>query len=307
MNVYYAASNLDSVVQMGLITYSGQVTEWNVDNAEAVVPGYVWSEYDGLYCATTDGIAAKRLGDTIYFAVYCELADGSYFYSNLVSYSPRTYAYNQLKYGNADMKPLVVAMLNYGAAAQVYFSYNTDALVNADLTADQLSWIEDYRSDMMAAVIQPDSTKLGQMQNNGGYIRRYPTISFESAFCINYYFVPSAAPVGDITMYIWNQSDFNAAQTLTKENATQAIPMRLTESGEYLAVVEGIAAKDLDKGVYVSFCYSDGTTDYCSGVNSYSIGVYCSTQAAYTGTLADLAAATAVYGYYAKELFYKKA
>lgn len=105
-------------------------------------------------------------------------------------------------------------------------------------------------------------------------------------------------------MYIWNQRDFNNAETLSKDNATEAVTMELTPSGEYLAVVEGIAAKDLDKAVYVSFCYSDGVNDYCSGVIGYSIGMYCNTQAVKTGTLADLAAATAVYGYYAKELFY---
>lgn len=70
-------------------------------------------------------------------------------------------------------------------------------------------------------------------------------------------------------------------------------------SGTYAAMVEGIAAKDLDKGVYVAFRYSDGTTTWNSGVLAYSIG----TQAS-TGDAADLAKATAVYGYYAKAFFY---
>ena len=72
---------------------------------------------------------------------------------------------------------------------------------------------------------------------------------------------------------------------------------------EYLAVVEGIAAKDLDKAAYVSFVYSDGTTEHCGGVLGYTIGMYCKSQASKTGTLADLAKACAVYGYYAKQLF----
>jgi hypothetical protein len=79
--------------------------------------------------------------------------------------------------------------------------------------------------------------------------------------------------------------------------------MTLMDNGEYMALVDGISAKDLDKGTYVSFCYSDGTTDYCSGVVGYSIGLYCKSQAAKTGLLARLAAATAVYGYYAKQQF----
>ena len=308
MNVYYEATDLEDVVEMGLITYSQKVTDYHVGNAEAVVPGYVWSDADQFYYSTTEGIAPKCLGDTIYFAVYYKLADGTYGYTGLAGYSPKTYAYNQLKTGSSEMKPLVVAMLKYGAAAQNYFTYNTANMVDATLTADQLGLIDAYSSAMMNAVVQPSSAKLGEMVNNGGYTRRYPTISFEGAFCINYYFLPNTTPATDITMYIWNQADYNAASALSKGNATQAITMELTNSGEYLAVVEDIAAKDLDKGIYVSFCYSDGTTEYCSGVIGYSIGTYCVSQAAKTGTtLADLAAATAVYGYYAKELFYKEA
>ena len=307
MNVYYTAADLGSVEEMGLITYSQKVSSWSVDTAEAVVPGYDFSDEDGMYFSSTAGIAPKNLGDTIYFAVYARLTDGSYTYTALAGYSPKTYAYNQLKSGSAEMRPLVVAMLNYGAAAQTYFGYKTDALVNSTLTADQLALIRPYDASMMSAVTQPDSTKLGEMVSNGGYTRRYPTISFEGAFCINYYFVPTAAPAGQITMYVWNQAAYNAAPSLSKSNATAAIAMELTDSGEYLAVVEGIAAKDLDRGIYVSFCYCDGTTDYCSGVIGYSIGTYCTAQTVKTGTLADLAAATAVYGYYAKELFYEKA
>ena len=275
-----------------------------MESAEAVIPGYDFGDTAGMYYSTTQAIAPKNLGDTIYFAVYAKLQDGSYIYTSLIGYSPKTYAYNQLKNGNAETKQLMVAMLDYGTAAQNYFDYKTGAPVNSDLTAEQKALIAAYSSDMMEAVIQPDSEKLGQMVNNGGYTRRYPSISFEGAFCINYYFLPTDTPVGEITMYIWNQRDFVNVASLSKENATDAVVMELTASGEYLAVVEGIAAKDLDKAVYVSFCYSNGTTEYCSGVIGYSIGTYCTAQAAKTGSLADLAAATAVYGYYAKELFY---
>ena len=303
MNIYYAVSDMENVQQMGLITFSEKVDDYSVETAKEVIPGYVWSEADGLYCSTTNGIAAKCLGDTIYFAVYYQLSDGSYGYSKLASYSPRTYAYNQLKTGSAEMRPLVVSMLNYGAAAQHYFSYHTDAPVNADLTADQLALVEGYRADMIGGVTQASGDKLGQFINDGTYTRRYPTISFEGAFCINFYFQPSQPVAGDVTMYLWSLEDFQGAQVLTKENATKAIPMTLTESGEYLGVADGIAAKELDKAVYASFVYSDGTTEHCGGVVAYTIGLYCKSQAAQTGALADLAAATAVYGYYAKQLF----
>ena len=303
LNVYYAASNLKDVEEMGLVTFNAKVSSCNINNADHVVPGYAWSISDGYYVSSSAGIAAKNLGDTIYFAVYARLKDGTYTYSNLVSYSPKTYAYNQLKSGNEEMQALVVAMLNYGAMAQTYFHYNTDALINAELTAAQKALVKSYSASMLDDVVLPNTAKLGSMTDNGGYASRYPTISFEGVFCINYYFKPSKTPTGNITMYVWNQADYDAATSLSKGNATQVINMTKTSSDEYVAVVDGIAAKNLDQGVYVSFCYTSGSKTYCSGVVGYSIGSYCASQASKTGTLADLSAACAVYGYYAKQLF----
>ena len=300
---HFDVYRIGDVEEMGLITFNSKVSNYSVNTADHVVPGYAWSEADGFYVASSAGIAAKNLGDTIYFAVYARLKDGTYSYSSLVSYSPKTYAYNQLKTGSNEMKALVVAMLNYGAKAQTYFGYKTNALVNADLTSAQKALVSSYNSSMMDAVALPDSNKIGAMVSIGGYASRSPTISFEGVFSINYYFTPSKTPKGNIVMYVWNQEDYEAALSLSKANATMAINMSKTGSSEYVGVVEGIAAKDLDKGIYVSFCYTSGTTEYCSGVVGYSIGTYCNSQASKTGTLAELAASCAVYGYYAKQLF----
>ena len=76
-----------------------------------------------------------------------------------------------------------------------------------------------------------------------------------------------------------------------------------TGSGVYKTQISGIAAKDLDKTVYVAVGYNNGGRSYCSGVLAYSIGEYCVSQAQANTTLTPFVKATAVYGYYAKELF----
>ena len=304
MNVYYTASDLQDVAEMGLITYSYKATNYGVGTAEHVVPGYGVNAADGYYYSSTAGIAPKDLSDTIYFAVYAKLTDGTYTYTSLIGYSPKTYASSQLKSGSADMKALVVAMLNYGAAAQTYFGYKTNALMNADLTAAQKALVSSYSSSMIATVTQPSGSKLGEFVNDSSYTKRYPTISFEGAFCVNYYFQPSKTVKGDVMMYLWSLEDYNKTSVLTRSNATKAVKMTLTSTGEYLGVVDGIAAKDLDKAAYVTFVYSDGTTNHCGGVIGYTIGLYCKSQASKTGTLAELSKACAVYGYYAKNMFY---
>ncbi|MBO7151341.1 MAG: leucine-rich repeat protein, partial [Clostridia bacterium] len=57
------------------------------------------------------------------------------------TFSVKEYAYSQLERSkNPKLNTLLVDMLNYGASAQIYFDYNTNALVNADLTEEQKAY-----------------------------------------------------------------------------------------------------------------------------------------------------------------------
>ncbi len=136
-----------------------------------------------------------------------------------------------------------------------------------------------------------------------GFSGRGVAVSFEGAFAVNYYFTPSYAPEGELTMYWWDLATYNSVDVLTKENASGSIAMTGSGTSEYFGAVEGIAAKDLDKGIYVAAVYTYNGTEYSTGVMAYSIGHYCKIKAAEATTMGDLAAATAVYGYYAKQYF----
>ena len=241
----------------------------------------------------------------MYLACYAKLTDGTYTYSKLAGYSPLRYATNQLKNTNADakLKQLVVAMLNYSAAAQTYFGHNVENLANAALTAEQIALQESYRSDMVSTVASASTEKQGAFANNKGFAKRYPSISFEGAFCINYFFTPNYAPVDGITLYYWNAADFEAVDVLTVENASGSFKLEGEGTGEYRGDIVGIAAKNLSEAIYVAAVYSDGTTTWTSGVLGYSIGAYCVSQSTKGGTIADLVMATAVYGYHAKQYF----
>lgn len=299
VNVYFAASGLEEVVDMGLVIYNQDMQQYSIDNADAVTAGYTYEKGTGLYRVTTPGIASKHLGDTLYFAVYAKRSNGTYVYSKLLSYSPKTYAYTQLKAGPAELKPLMVAMLNYGAAAQTYFQYNTDALVNADLSAEQKVLAAAYNGDMMPAVSAPTAEQQGSFADTGKLLDRYRTVSFDGAFSVNYYCTFSTAPVGNVTMYYWNSTDLDV---FTEKNAV-AVTMEKIGNGEYRASVPGIAAKHLDRGFGVAFAYTDETGAQTTDVQSYSIGTYCNSSINKGYDIAPLSAATAVYGYYAKQYF----
>ena len=305
VNAMFTAENIEDVVEMGMITYSSKVDVWNVETAEHVIPGTTYDVNTGRYIAHSQGIHAKYLGDTVYMAVYAKLTDGTYAYSSkLAPYSPVQYATSQLK-NSSDMKlkQLVAAMLNYGAEAQLFFGHNTENLANASLTDEQKALPEAYRADMVNAVPNASAEKQGAFANNKGFSKRYPAISFEGAFCINYFFKPNYTPVGDITLYYWKEADFAAADVLTTENASGSMVLALEDSGEYRGDIVGISAKNLSEAVYVAAVYSDGTTTWTSGVLGYSIGAYCSGQSSKGAAVAALAEATAVYGYHAKAYF----
>ncbi len=80
------------------------------------------------------GIFAKELSVDVKVTIF---ADGEVIKTEI--YSVKEYAMKQLSKSSvpAKLKTLLVDMLNYGAAAQIYWNYNTDNLANADLTEDQ--------------------------------------------------------------------------------------------------------------------------------------------------------------------------
>ena len=304
VNAMFEASNIEDVVEMGMITYTSKVSSWSVETAEHIIPGTTYDSTTSRYIATSQGIHAKYLGDTVYLAVYAKLSDGTYAYSKLAGYSPVQYATSKLSGTDAKLKQLVAAMLNYGAAAQTHFGHNTSALANSTLTAEQKALPEAYNSSMVSTVPSASASKQGIFANNSGFAKRYPSISFEGAFCINYFFTPNYAPDNGITLYYWNEADYNAASVLTTANASGSFKLEGSGTGEYSGDIVGISAKALSEAVYVAAAYKDSSgTVWTSGVLGYSIGSYCASQSTKGGTIADLAMATAVYGYHAKAYF----
>ena len=303
-NVYFSAADLDNVVEMGLITFDSYLPTGTVADAVDVVPGYIIS--GSLYRVTTNGIPAKKLGDALYFRVYAKLTDGSYTYSSCAGYHAVAYAKDILANStNTNMKSLVVAMLNYGAAAQVQFNYKTDALVNSFLTNEQKALVDPYSSGMISSLEYVSSSKSANFSMvSGSYTGIAPAVVFDGAFALNFYFKPGYAMDGNLTFYYWTLEDYNAASVLTVNNASGSVTATLASNGMYLASVEHIAAKDLDKTVFVAAVYESGGVRYSTMVIAYSLGAYCLDRVNNgSGTMKELAAYTAVYGYYAKNYF----
>lgn len=307
-NIYFETENMADVDtgDMGLMLFDSLLADGTIDDAIDVIPGAVYLDSVGYYRVHTNGIPAKDLGDDIYFKVYAKLADGSYVYSNV-------YSYNAVRYvdeifansSNDEMKALCVAMLNYGAAAQTYFGYKTDALMNAGLTDEQQALVQSYSSDIVKDVAV-DTSKVGSfVYSNAGFAGAAPTVSFEGAFSINYYITPNQTVDGDMTLYYWTQDAYDSAAELTAENASGTVTMVKQSDGRYSWSYTDIDAKEVNEAVYIAAEYSSNGAAYCTGVIAYSIGAYCEDLMSDSSdaSVQDLAAATALYGHYAEEYF----
>ncbi len=301
-NIYFNASNIDDVVEFGLALFSERLSDGTVENALQIIPGYVT---DGtIYMASTNGIPARNMGDTVYFKVYAKLSDGSYVYSDVAGFSAVAYAKSILK-NNGKSAALVVALMNYGAAAQEYFG-ETGELMNSFLTAEQQALVLPYDQITIADAIKADESKVGGFAKTAGWLGGRISVSFESTFVMNYYFSPEYAVEGEMKLYYWDAATYESADVLTVDNASGCIVMTGNGSGVYMASYMDIAAKQIEDTLYVAAVYENGGNTYATGVIGYSLAAYCKQIAGNDDSaMQDLAKATAVYGSYAKEYFGK--
>ena len=171
INIYFTFENLDvALSDIGLLTWSYAQENGTIETAEAVTPGAVAS--GDKYFVHTPGIPAKNMGNVVYFKVYTRLNDGTYLYSRMLSYSPKTYALQQITTSpDPNIRAPCVAMLNYGAAAQTYFQYQPYALMNSDVTAEQQSYVTAYDEYMIDPVVAVSSSKTGNFPQNRRLLR----------------------------------------------------------------------------------------------------------------------------------------
>jgi len=104
--------------------------------------------YGNLLAISYTGIAAKEMGDAVTVVIYD--ANGNAI-SEPWTDSIKTYAMRMLQdtivTTDAELMTVFVDMLNYGAAAQAFFGYDTEHPVNAELTQEQ----QDYATDSYTA------------------------------------------------------------------------------------------------------------------------------------------------------------
>jgi len=196
MNFYFLKSN---------ITDEGTyvvITKYNVDGSktEKTIEKADWaSQSNDLWKVTFEGIAAKEMADKIEVVVYDSEGNAI---SNVWEDSVRAYCERMLaKETNDILKALYVDMLNYGAASQKNFNYNTDDLANVN--------IDEY---------QIYATELSGLQNNSNAatVKDYyvgANMDLENSIKFNMYFLRSKV-TSDMKVTIRFEDHTGATQTM---------------------------------------------------------------------------------------------
>ena len=109
--------------------------------------GSTWTvQFKNLY--------AKEMGVDVEARLCAQTAGGQIYMSPAKNANIRDYLGGRLTATNNKIEQRVLAadMLNYGAAAQLFTAYQTDHLVNRELTAEQLAKLHQYETTGLAPV-----------------------------------------------------------------------------------------------------------------------------------------------------------
>lgn len=156
--------------------YSAVITKSYADGRDDVVKtiGFAdWQDYnDSYYRVSFSGIAAKEMSDRVTVQIFrTDGTPASYLYTDSV----REYAMDMLKYyRSGKLATALVDMLNYGAAAQKQFAYNTADLANNQLSAAQQA--------LATASITPEDHAVS------GTLHVGTSLILESSIVLNIYF-----------------------------------------------------------------------------------------------------------------------
>lgn len=233
----------------------------------------------------SDGVPVERDG-VVYYVFSCEvnakeMTDAvlsQFFYEGGEtaehSYTVQTYAKHILENcTDAKAKSLVTAMLNYGAASQAHFGYNTDNLANAGLEAPDYSnvTIDGFKA------VAGQGTDLAKLYSASLILKSETTLRF---------FFKLDSDVENFSVLYGTE------------------PLEIKERGGlYYVDVTGIAAKDLDADITLTINDGASTADLVFNPMSYCQGVQNDTTGAFGENMKNLVAALYQYNLAANNYF----
>ena len=244
---------------------------------------------DGRYIFTCHKITPSQIGDTVFATLYASF-EGTEYSAAVKTYGISTYCYNMLeKSDDADLKRLLVDILNYGAAARAYTGYvppleQDQPMPNAKLTDEQKALATP--DDVLQSLEYITNTKYEELAGatarwTAASLRLQETVVLRARFAVD-----------DVTGV--------TAKMLIDGSEVEAIRIEPdpNKPGQYFAYFNQIKGSLLWNELYM-VVYRDGVP--ISNTLRYSVGSYAVSKMNDPDvTLSDLVKAIMKYGYSAK-------
>ncbi len=213
----------------------------NGDTERFDVSAMTTVEKDGTaYYRVTGRVAAKEMADDVVVELYVggELIESAN--CSVQGYAERAFAYSN----DAELIAMMKAMLNYGAASQMLFGYNTADLANSILADD-----EKNVADVNVADVSP-VVKTGIV---AGITPTNFSCILETKTTLRHYFTIESGSIEGYTFKVGN---------------TEVAP-RLYSGNTYYVDIEDISATDLGKEYTFTITYGATTQTITASVESY--------------------------------------
>lgn len=217
-------------------------------------------------------ISSKEMSKPVYARLVTADDDGGKVYGAVPDepYSVVEYADNMMK--NENLKPLLIKMLNYGAAAQEYFGSDYP-LANEGLTANQKAtdYIKSYSSE--DRIIEEDNGDKSQAVIHG------TTLFLEGDISINYYTIcPDDAD--EVGMLFWTENAYRSVKKHILGTESRKT-VEYETNGEYkIFSYDNIVSREMYNSIYARlYTVKDGIYSY-SDIRKYSVRDYAARQLA---------------------------
>ena len=200
------------------------------------------------------------MGDVV-TAKVCGTRNGLEYSSAEAGYSVLRYCNTMLNAGGTkEFKALLVDLLNYGAAMQVYANYKTDALVNADLSEDQKSWGTAENRDLVSVQnLAYETVENPKVAWKGAGLNLYENVA------VRYKIQPlEGVKAEDLTVVVRTQS--GAETVFTYEDFTYE------GDGKYSFIFDSLHAGQMSEELYATVYQGDTAVSntVCYSVESYA-------------------------------------
>ncbi len=301
----YHTLNLASDISISFVVPVSALAGYDTYYLECALPKYEGNTKTGTstvridpvlngnyYYFTLRGITAVRMNDLVEATVHMTKGTAAYF-SATDTYSVATYAYSVLNSSqDAKMLTLCADLLRYGAAAQEYKGYRTDAYADSAMTEEHRAWL----SDLDAVAFGNANNTLSDLEApTVAWVGK--TLSLDSKVSVKY--------VVDLSNFSGDQEDLCLHISYTDlEGNHKMAELRKLEAynaakGWYAFTFDGLLAAEL-RSVLLAQVYAGDTP--VSVTLQYSADAYGNNQ---TGTLLELCKALFAYSDSAKTFFQK--